>query len=295
MDFTADTNQTRMLSAFFTRHSGQGAFLVRLHPVTMGEGVISLPTTKFSIGRDRECDLQLEDTDVSRKHAIIDVIAGEYMIIDQGSTNGLMVNDKRIERSQLRSGDQVRLGKTILKFLRGDNVEMQYHETVYSMMINDGLTGIPNKRYLLEALQRELTRSQRHSRPLSLVVMDIDHFKKINDTFGHLAGDVVLRELAGRVRKTIRRDEVFARYGGEEFVALLPESSLEEAAEFAERIRMLAAKDPVLVEKERIAITVSLGVAHTAGEGNISADEFFKRADHKLYQAKADGRNRVVS
>jgi len=283
-----------MLSAFFTRHSGQGAFVVRLHPVVMGEGVISLPTKKYVIGRDPDCDLVIADDDVSRRHAFIDVIAGEYIIFDQGSTNGLLVNDKRVERTQLRSGDIIRAGKTILKFLRGDNVEMQYHETVYSMMINDGLTGIPNKRYLLEALQRELTRSQRHGRPLSIVVLDIDHFKKINDTFGHLAGDVVLRELAVRVRKTIRRDEVFARYGGEEFVALLPEASLDAATEFAERIRTLAARDPVVVGQERIAVTVSLGVAHTAGESNMTTDEFFKRADQKLYQAKSQGRNRVV-
>jgi diguanylate cyclase (GGDEF)-like protein len=162
------------------------------------------------------------------------------------------------------------------------------------MMIRDGLTGVPNKRYFEEALARELARAQRHGRPLSLAVLDIDHFKRINDTYGHLAGDAVLRELAARVRGAIRADEVFARFGGEEFVLLMPEATPEQAAHFAERIRRLAADEPFDVGGKGIPVTVSIGLAHTSGERGVTPEELVGRADRKLYEAKAGGRNRVA-
>ena len=185
------------------------------------------------------------------------------------------------------------MGKTILKFLRGSDVEKQYHETVYSMMITDALTGIPNRRFLKEFLDRELTRAHRHKRPLSVAIIDLDHFKAVNDQYGHLAGDVVLREVSNRIRGSIRRDEVFARYGGEEFAMVLPESNLQQAASFSERVRLLVSRLPVSVDASRIPVTVSIGIAHTLGE-ELTPDELFARADKKLYQAKAAGRNRVV-
>jgi len=286
---------TRLLSTYLTRMAEKGGYLIRIYPVVIGEGVIQLPPKELILGRDKECALSFDDPDVSRRHASIDYQDGQYFIADLGSTNGTIVNNQKIENAALRSGDLVRIGKTILKFLRGSDVETQYHETVYSMMINDGLTGIPNKRFFLDALNRELTRSQRHKRPLSLVVFDIDRFKQINDKFGHLAGDVVLREMAARIRATIRKDEVFARYGGEEFVVLLPEASLDSAAKCAERIRMLVADAPITAPGVSIPITISLGVGHVAGESTLTPEEFFETADKKLYEAKAAGRNRVVA
>ena len=291
---STDAMQTRMLSSFLTKMAAKGGYLVCIHPVVLGEGIITLPGTKLTIGRDSDCGLVLDDHDISRRHAEIEFSNGAFTISDLGSTNGILVNNKKVNRATLASGDLIRLGKTILKFLRGNDAEMQYHETVYSMMINDGLTGIPNKRYLLEAFQRELIRSQRHARPLSVAVVDIDFFKAINDKYGHLAGDIVLRELCGRIRAVVRKDEVFARYGGEEFVVLLPESTLDQAGKFAERIRMLISSKPVDVDGTPILVTVSIGLAHTIGEKDVTAEELFKRADQKLYQAKSAGRNRVV-
>jgi two-component system, cell cycle response regulator len=292
----SDLNQTRLLSTFTIKAGDDRGHIVRIHPVTVGDGIVSLPLSPVVIGRESDCDFVLDsDDDVSRRHAKIEVIGKEYRISDLDSTNGTLLNNEKVTSAALKSGDVIRVGKTILKFLRGNDVETQYHETVYTMMISDGLTGIPNKRFLLDAVQRELARTQRHKRPLSLCVLDIDHFKSINDKYGHLAGDAVLRELCTRVKQVVRKDEVFARFGGEEFVVLLPESTLEQARQFSERIRAIAASDPFIVEGATIQVTVSIGVAHTAGDDELSADELIARADAKLYDAKRNGRNRVVS
>jgi two-component system, cell cycle response regulator len=285
---------TRRLSTLVSRLTDKGGYLVRIYPVVVGEGIIHLRPSTVIIGREVECDIALNDHDVSRQHASIAMKDGDYVITDLGSTNGTLVNNEKVSSAKLTSGDLIRIGKQVLKFLRGTDVETQYHETVYSMMINDGLTGIPNKRYLQDAVQRELTRSQRHKRPLSLAALDIDHFKAVNDQYGHLAGDAVLRELSRRIRGVIRKDEVFARYGGEEFVVLLPEAKLDEAAQFAERIRALVAGEPVNIVGSAIPVTISIGISHTSGEQPMTPEELFAAADSKLYQAKAAGRNRVV-
>jgi diguanylate cyclase (GGDEF)-like protein len=288
-----DSEQTLLLSSFVNKLGGTHGYLVRIYPVVLGEAIVTLPNSKVVIGREGDCGLALSDKDVSRRHAAIEPCPVGYMVTDMGSTNGTLVNDVRIDKQVLKSGDYIRVGKTILKFLLGNDIERQYHETVYSMMINDGLTGIPNKRFLTDALQRELTRSQRHKRPLSLVVFDIDHFKKINDKYGHLAGDVVLRSLSTRINATVRKDEVFARYGGEEFVVVLPEASLEEAGKAAERIRVLVESEPVKIEDVVIPVTISVGIAYSSGEESLTSEEPFAAADKKLYAAKAGGRNRV--
>lgn len=293
-DPALNLTQTRLVSTFLSRMGDQTGYLVRIYPVAVGEGVLTLPRDGLVIGRDADCGLVLVDADVSRHHARIELRDGNYVIRDLDSTNGTYVNNRKQREAALSPADHIRLGKVIFKFLRGDDVEKQYHEAVYSMMITDGLTGIPNKRYFQEALKRELARSQRHKRPLSAAVLDVDFFKKINDKHGHLAGDMVLREICARIKTSIRSDEVFARVGGEEFVVLMPETSLKEAAAFAERIRRIVADAPVEVEGGKIPVTVSVGLSHTDGEAGVTAEELIDRADKKLYEAKAGGRNRVV-
>jgi two-component system, cell cycle response regulator len=291
----SDLNQTRLLSTFTIKAGDDRGHLVRIHPIILGDGIVSLPLAPIVLGRESDCDFVLDDEDVSRQHAKIYFSDKEYQITDLDSTNGTLLNNHKVTKAVLASGDMIRIGKTILKFLRGNDVETQYHETVYTMMISDGLTGIPNKRFFLDAIQRELARTQRHKRPLSLAVLDIDHFKSINDKYGHLAGDAVLRELCSRIKQVVRKDEVFARFGGEEFVVLLPESTMEQARQFSERIRTLTATDAFVVEAAAIHVTVSIGVAHTAGDDELSVDELIARADARLYDAKHNGRNRVVS
>jgi diguanylate cyclase (GGDEF)-like protein len=178
-----------------------------------------------------------------------------------------------------------------LKYLSGADAEANYHEEIYRMTIVDGLTQIHNKRYLYEALEREITRARRHDRPLALLLFDIDFFKRINDHYGHLAGDYVLRELADAVKTRIRRDEVFARYGGEEFVIVLPETTLEGARALAESIREKVAEHEFTFQNERIAVTISVGCSVLVDDEG--ANDLIRRADEMLYEAKRGGRNRV--
>lgn len=292
-----EESDTLLLSTYLfrlNREDGSSACLVRIYPAIDGEGLVTLPQGKLVIGRDSSCELVLTDKDVSRQHATITYQGGTYTIADLGSTNGTFVNEMTVAQQALASGDLIHIGKNILKFLTGNDIEKQYHETVYSKMILDGLTNIPNRRFFQEVLEREIIRSQRHKRPLALILFDIDRFKSINDQYGHLAGDEVLRGLSHRIRGSIRRDEVFARYGGEEFTILLPECVVDQALQTAERIRCLMASEPIPVSKTAIPVTISIGIAFTAGEDTVSPEVLIQSADESLYEAKENGRNRVV-
>jgi two-component system, cell cycle response regulator len=245
------------------------------------------------IGRTTECDIVVELDSVSRRHARIQRERTNIVVHDLGSTNGTYVNQVQIKSRVLSDGDQIKIGNAIFKFLSGGNVESGYHEAIYRMVIVDGLTEVHNKRYFLEFLERELARSARYKHSLSLVMYDLDHFKNVNDTYGHLAGDHVLREISRRLHSRIRREELLARYGGEEFVILLPETDSEGAISFAEHIRERVEAEPVNFEGEVIKVTISVGVATIKGE-TMDTDGIIRMADENLYEAKRSGRNRVV-
>lgn len=243
------------------------------------------------IGRGSENTIVLENDSVSRRHARIQRMGRQWNVIDLDSTNGTYVNDELITDYQLRRGDQLKIGDSIIKFLSGSDVEAQYHETIYRMTIVDGLTGVHNKRYFMEALEREIPRARRHERPLTLLMLDIDHFKQVNDTYGHLAGDFVLKELAQVAKGRLRPDDVLGRYGGEEFGVLLPETSDEGGAKIAEELRRLVQSHRFHFENEDINVTVSFGVAQLQDGWDVL--NFIKVADERLYAAKRGGRNRV--
>jgi diguanylate cyclase (GGDEF)-like protein len=254
---------------------------------------LQLGTAPFEIGRSAKNDLFIDQESVSRQHARIVFDGRHYWLQDQKSTNGTFVNDEAVGEKELRDGDQVRIGRSILKFMTGENVEVQYHEEIYRLMTVDGLTQAYNRRYFNEALEREVNRSRRYQRVLSLIAFDIDHFKGINDTHGHLAGDNVLRQLSMAVKTRLRREDVFARTGGEEFGVLLPEIPLDGALTTAEKVRRIV--ETMLVKHEQIEIrcTVSLGVTALESE-DTSGEALYKRADQRLYEAKQAGRNLVV-
>jgi diguanylate cyclase (GGDEF)-like protein len=256
---------------------------------------IPLKEGETVIGRDPACDVSVRLDEISRTHCRLTLRGDGATLCDLESTNGTFLNDREIptrEECVLRSGDLVHLGGTIFKFLEGGNVEALYHEEIYRTAIIDGLTQIHNRRYFVEFLERELSRAGRHDRPLSLVLFDVDDFKRINDAHGHVAGDHVLRDLASAVSTTVRREECFARYGGDEFALVLPDATLENALRFAERIRGLVEARRFAFDDEEISVTVSLGAA-TMIPGIDDPGAFIRAADDRLYAAKNAGRNQA--
>jgi diguanylate cyclase (GGDEF)-like protein len=254
---------------------------------TLGRGV-------FQIGRSSKNELPIDQESVSRHHARIIPVARSYFIEDMGSTNGTFINDVAVEgRQPLKDGDQIKIGRSILKFMSGTNIEANYHEEIYRLMTVDALTQTFNRRYFNEALEREYNRAARYKRELSMAILDLDHFKKINDEFGHVAGDSVLRHVATEIRPRLRQQDIFARLGGEEFAVLLPEVSGEGAATTAEKIRRLVEAAAIVFEAKTIPVTVSIGVA-TLTTDHGSGTDLYKTADEALYDAKRGGRNRVV-
>lgn len=271
------------------------ACLVHIYPTGPGMGCrYPLGETPLVIGRGLDCEIRINDHSVSRRHARLQPGADGFYAVDLQSTNGTFVNDVPASMCKLKDGDYLRVGNCIYRFLAGGNVEAEYHEEIYRLTIFDALTEIHNKRYLLEFLERELARSARYQRPLSLIMIDIDLFKSINDQMGHLGGDATLRELAARIKSSIRREELFARYGGEEFAIVLPETRREGTLEVAERLRRKTEEHTFKFEDRRYHVTISLGVASTLGDPSLTPTDLIRQADENLYEAKRLGRNRVV-
>jgi two-component system cell cycle response regulator len=272
------------------------ACVVHIYPTGPGMGArYALADTPVVLGRGNDCDIRINDHSVSRRHARIQPGADGYYAVDLQSTNGTFVNDVPASICKLKDGDYLRVGNCIYRFLAGGNVEAEYHEEIYRLTIIDALTETHNKRYLLEFLDRELSRSERYGRPLSVIMFDLDRFKTINDEMGHLGGDFTLREMAACVKTCVRKEELFARYGGEEFVIVLPETNLEGAVAVAERLRVMVEKHLFQYEGKSFPLTVSVGVAATDGSRPLSPADLIGEADQKLLEAKRLGRNRVVA
>lgn len=248
----------------------------------------------IEIGRSPSCDISLPDTlSVSRRHARLRFEHGQVGLDDLGSTNGTYVNDRRVsEAATLESGDRFQVGSVHFKFLQEYDVENAYYQTLYQLAVRDGLTEIYNKRKFDEELEREFQRAGRYERPLSLLLFDLDHFKEINDSHGHLCGDHVLKEVARVVARGLRPEQTFARVGGEEFAILSPETTAEGAVRLAERLRRRLAETEHEFAGVRVTVSCSFGVA-TRAAGARSALALYEAADRALYRAKTGGRNRT--
>ena len=251
-----------------------------------------LESSSMTLGRSNKCDIQIDQESVSRAHSKIVNASRAVRIRDLGSTNGTYVNDELVEERTLVDGDFIKIGSTIFKFLSGGNIERAYHEEIYRLTTVDGLTQIFNKRYFSEALTREIARASRYRRELSLVMFDLDHFKDVNDTHGHLAGDAVLKTLSLTVKAKIRTEDIFARYGGEEFAIILPEIDGHNAHQFAEKVRRIVETTEFRFEGTQIPVTISMGVA-TLDPEEATPAAIIRRADERLYEAKSAGRNCV--
>jgi len=281
-----------VISKIAERPVANEAALVMIYGIDLGKK-FNLDKPSIIIGRSSKCDIQVDQESISRNHAKLINDGKNVEVRDLGSTNGTYVNDDLISETKLRDGDLIKIGRTIFKFLSGGNIENAYHEEIYRLTTVDGLTQVYNKRYFMENLERELSRSSRYGRNLSLLIFDIDHFKNINDTYGHLAGDYVLKQMAKTISQNIRREDFMARYGGEEFAIILPEIDRQNSMIMAEKVRKLVADFDFVFEDAKIPTTVSVGVA-TADDSLSEPMELIKIADANLYQAKKQGRNRVV-
>jgi len=272
------------------------ACLVVIYGPELGRRIALQRDSVVEIGRQPTCELPIDQESVSRRHARIVWTDQHWHVVDLGSTNGTYVNDEVVTDRVMRDGDQIKIGRLILKFLESGSIETSYHEEIYRLMTFDGLTGIHNKRFFHEALEREASRSKRYQRQLSLLLFDIDLFKTINDSYGHLAGDAVLRQLAANVRGHLRREDIFARVGGEEFAVILPEIAAPEARAVAEKIRGIIERSEFFFDSIKIPLTVSIGVSSLAGpQPAESTEQLYAQADARLYQAKTEGRNRVCA
>lgn len=248
------------------------------------------------VGRGDDVSIPISDTRVSRHHFQILMQGNEAILEDLGSTNGTYVNGQRVAHHNLQNGDKIQIsGSTIMKFAFGDEGERMFHDEFYNMANLDAATGIYNKQFFKKRFEEEFAFAKRNPKGMSLLMLDIDFFKKVNDTYGHMAGDFVLSHVATVVKKTLRDEDILARYGGEEFVVILREIGEEGAYMLAERIRKNVCAAPVEFEGQQISVAISIGVASLENADIGSPKELMAAADEMLYISKEKGRNRVTS
>ncbi len=277
----AGTSQRRACLTILT-----GTLSGQLFKVTKGH---------LNIGRSPNAELRLDDDGISRNHARIRSETNNAWIEDMESRNGTFLNGERIVQPMvLRDGDKIQVGRgTVLRFGFQDALDESFHENLLSSALRDGLTKLFNKRYLMDRLDSELKFAVRHETSLSLLLLDIDHFKKINDTHGHLAGDAVLANFAQVLGRAVRNEDVVARFGGEEFAIILRAIGIEPAVQMAERLRKLVEATSAMSSAGPLKATVSIGVAGFPSSPVKLPDQLVEAADKALYRAKGDGRNCV--
>ena len=280
--------------------SQRHAFLIVLAGPQFGD-VFSLQTGKeLVVGRREDADIQIRDDGVSRRHASIHVVGEGAELKDLGSANGTFVDGQRVDAARLVDGTRLTIGLvTTLKFVWADELEARWQLKVAEGALQDPLTGLYNRRHLEERLSAELAAAQRHQRLVSVLMVDVDHFKRINDDHGHMAGDEALKMVAYVLRGAIRKEDVLARFGGEEFVVVARETGLAGARALGERIRRAVERSRCQWQGRDLALTVSIGVTVSIGLTDYVAGEtdrdMIQSADQALYLAKQAGRNRVIA
>lgn len=249
-------------------------------------------------GRSQDCDIWIEDNTISRKHFKIKTVrkdgVAEYFIQDLNSTNGTFVNSSRTEYQKLNPGDKIQISKdTIIQFDLFDSEQRLSTDRLYQMGTKDPVTESFNKSYFLQRISDEFSFAQRQNIPLTILMFDIDFFKMINDTYGHLAGDKVLQNISQTVQGMIRNEDIFCRYGGEEFVIIMRNTPCQAAVNLAERIRLKVEAVRVGYEGKEIKCTISIGVSTLQNKNFRDYPALIAEADRFLYQSKGNGRNRV--
>ncbi len=265
---------------------------------------IPLEREEVVLGRALEADVRINDTRVSRRHARINAVAGEnettdYVLTDLTSSNGTLLNGQQIKSETLQHGDKITVGKHILRFEMLDEIDREYQREIRRLLSHDDLTGLLSSRSFFSEMRRESERAKQEKRPFCVLMMDIDHFKKVNDTYGHLTGSKTLEEIGLCITQNLRSGDAAARFGGEEFAAFLLDAELAQGLVAAERIRAEIENKRFSVIRQGKAfeshhITISIGVASFPDDSS-DPIELVERADSALYHAKRAGRNRVCT
>ncbi len=269
--------------------------LVRVKGAGLGQ-VTRLKDQPCYVGRAPDSGLFVGDTGVSRKHAMLIPDGETYVLIDTESANGTFVAGQRVTRHVLKDGDVVQFASTAaFRYTQTDSSQEALLRQLFEASVTDALTGAFNRDYFDTQLAAELSYARRHKAELSLIMFDVDFFKRVNDTYGHQAGDQVLSQIARTVTNMIRTEDVFARYGGEEFALILRAVNVAGAHSLGERLRQAVEELEVVTERGRIRVTISAGCATTNGSDESTPQDLVRDADRRLYAAKHGGRNRVLA
>ena len=266
---------------------------------------IPLEREEVILGRALETDVRINDTKVSRQHAQITAVfdtennSVNYVLNDLKSRNGTFLNGQKIVQETLQNGDKITIGEHIFRFDLLDEIDLEYQKQIRRLLSHDDLTGLLSSRSFFSELRRESARATIEHRGFCVLMMDVDYFKAVNDTFGHLTGSKTLEEIGSCITQSLRSGDVAARFGGEEFAAFLLDASLSQAFVAAERIRSEIEKTDFSVIRqgkpsEIHHITISIGIA-TFPTDSSDPIELVEMADSALYRAKREGRNRVCA
>jgi diguanylate cyclase (GGDEF)-like protein len=257
--------------------------------------LFKLNKTKLVIGRSPDADISLDDEGVSRHHAKLLVLGPELIAVeDLASTNGTFVNGQKVSRHALGDGDRIQVGcTTLLKFSYHNSLEEQFQQQLYMSATRDAVTQTYNKRFFEDQLSKDFTHARRHNSPISLLILDVDHFRRINEACGHVGGDNVLKQLATLLTRVIRNEDVLCRLTGEEFAIIARGSGLNGACVLAERLRGGIERHGFEFDTRRVAVTVSVGVSSFTAARHSDHKQLFDEATKRLQDAKATGRNCV--
>lgn len=280
---------------FVTPDQRDRALLVRTDSANAGQ-VLKLTGDRFGLGRHPDNQACVDDDGISRFHARISIDKTKYWVEDLGSSNGTYINGRRITSCELNNGDTLNLGPRVsFRFSAATEHEERALKQLYEASVRDPLTGAFNRHYFSSQLTSEFAYAARHEHPLSVILLDIDFFKKVNDTYGHLGGDAALVHVSRVFAKGLRTEDLLARYGGEEFVILLRGIPVDRAVAVAERLRQSLESQPVVHGETTFTITASFGCASLVCCGASATEALIETADRRLYRAKEEGRNRVIA
>jgi len=268
--------------------------LVRVRGAELGR-VTLLSPERVRVGRSQDSELWLSDDGVSRRHANLQRVGNTYVVEDENSANGTFVGGVKVTRHELKDGDVIQFGPTaVFRYTLSDESQESLLRQLYDASVTDALTGAHNREHFDTQLRAELSYARRHNTDVSLVIFDADHFKKVNDTYGHQVGDTVLMQIANVVRGTVRSEDVFARYGGEEFALVLRGIDIEGCGAVADRLRERIAALKIHSERGELRVTVSAGCSSLSTVDDKTPEGMIAVADRRLYGAKHAGRNRVM-